>query len=209
MKAAKLRLEVAVEKSARNALKALGLPASGAGVQAAERRYAEESPLYVVLIVLTGRVCRDMYDEHPGHTYYFSDAVRHVAVPPYCPLERAQSIALSALQAAQAEVERDDEEYDGLFVANGITLFDQFGCALQEYAERYLGDGRYLTGWQDSLPEAQEWPVLEAMAKELDSEGSLESSWDNHETGRGLHARAAALRRRIQMARAQGRAIIR
>lgn len=203
--AAILQLNVAVEKSAMNALNAIGLKAGHEGVALAEKQMAEESPLYVKTVVLRGRMCRDMYDEHPGFAYFYTDALESVDAPPYCSLSKAMHLSVPMLTKAQQEIE---DEYDGQFSPSSIVLLDQFGEPLQEYVERYLGEGRYSMGWLEDLPPEEEWAAMEERAKALDSEGSYETGWDNFETGRQLHAQAASLRCTVQMAKSRSRIIL-
>lgn len=204
--AASHHLNVTIERAALSVLHSLGLQASYDFVTQAKKQMAEESPLYVDAIVLRGQECRDMYDDHPGFCFFYTDASRTMEVPPYCRLSKAMEISLQMLAEAQQESDTN-EEYDGLFIASSIVLLDQMGNTIQEYTNRYLGNARYSEGWMDELPSQDEWVSLEEKAKALDSEGSYESGWDNHETGRQLHAQANSLRRRIQMAKSQSRII--
>lgn len=199
-------LNVAVERATLKALKSLGLKACPDGLQLAEVQRKEKSPLYVKTILLRGRTCRDMYDDHPGYAYFYTDDFQAIKAPPYCPMSRAMQISLRLLQEAQEEINHD-EERDGLFIASSIVLLDQFGDAIQEYVERDIGNGKYTQGWLDVFPDESEWAAMEERAKALDSEGSIESGWDNFETGRELHSQAEALRRQITMAKARQRVI--
>ena len=201
-----LRLNVESEKAVMRARSALGLKASYDGVALAIKKMTEESPLYVGTIVLHGRMCRNMYDEHPGHTYYYADETQFIEAPPYCPLSKAMQISVQMLEAAQLE-SNQEEEYDGLFYPYSIVLKDQFGNSIQEYAQRHLGKGRYCTGWMEELPSHENWPMMLEEASTLSSEGSFESGWDNHETARQLHAQADSLRRKIEIAKLRLRLI--
>lgn len=201
-----LEARVRNEKAAYQAMKALGLRANLEGVREAEKRMAEQSPLYVKTIVLRGRLCRDMYDEHPGHTYYYSDAEETFDAPAYCPLTKAMVLSLQLLWNAQKEAEGEDE-HDGLFFPASIVLLDQFNNPLQEYSQRHLGGGQYAESWLTEFPGEAEWASIEEKASTLDSEGCLEARWDNFETARGLRAEAASLRRRIQIAKSSLRVL--
>lgn len=201
-----LALHVAIERLALNALRELGLPADRSALNQAIDRMAAESPLWVQTIVLRGQVCQDMYDEHPGLAYFYSDAKEVFEAPPYCPLSRAVEISSKILADAQL-LTGHEEECDGLFCPSSIALLDQFGNTVQESSPRNDVVGSQSSEWLTDFPCRSDWPALEIEAKKLDSEGRIESSWDNFDTGRRLHAEAARLRRSIQIAAAQERIV--
>lgn len=201
---ASLRLNVMLEKSTWNALRSLGLQASYDGVALAEKEMRDESPLYIKTIVLRGQMCQDMYDDHPGFAYFYTDASQSIEAPPYCTLSKAMQLSLQMLAKAQQESEQE-EEYDGLFSPDSIILLDQFDNTVHEYARHYRGEGRCIAIWLESLPPKEDWHGMEEEAKALDSEGSFEIGWDNFSTGRQLHAQADSLRRKIEMAKAHSR----
>lgn len=192
--------------NAWNALRLLGLPADYSDVARAREKLECESPLWVCTIVLRGQICQDMYDEHPGHTYFYSDGAQRVEAPAYCSLSEAMRISLQAFQEAR-RLSETDTEFDGLFTPSSIVLLDQFGEPVQEYSVRYSVGCSPRDGWLNEFPAPNEWAAMEEKAKFLDSEGRIESSWDNFETGRRLHAEAEALRRIIKIAAARERVI--
>ncbi len=204
--AAIFQLNIAIERAAVQAAYAIGLTADYQGVAMAKKRMADESPLYVETIVLCGQVCRNMYDEHPGLAFFYSDASNSFKAPPYCSLSNAMHLSQLLLAEAQQDID-SEEQYDGQFIPSSIVLLDQCRNPLQEYSERYLGDGRYSFGWIEELPPDAEWPAMEEKASALDLEGCEETRWDNFDTGRLLHAQANSLRRKIQMAKSRLRII--
>lgn len=206
--AASLRLNFEIEKSTLNAMRSLGLDANYdcSSVDLAKKRMLDESPLYIKTIQLHGQMCADMYDDHPGYAYFYTESFESFRAPAYCSLTKAMQISLQMLTKAQQEVENEDE-CDGLFTPSSIILLDQFGNTVQEYSERYLGKGVNQTGWLEELPTESEFGALEQSARELDSEGSEEARWDNFDTARGLRAQASSLRRKIAIAKAIARVI--
>jgi hypothetical protein len=146
-------------------------------------------------IVIEGRVCRDMYDEHPGFAYFYVDSCRHVAMPEMLSLTQAQAKAEEAWKqfaADENEVE-DFEEYDGQFTPSRVVLQASDGSVLQCFE-----NGR----WAAEFDAPDTWDTLLATAKAKQSEASFEAGWDNFGTAETLRNAATALRRRVSMAMA-------
>jgi hypothetical protein len=205
--AAKLNLNFAIEKAVCIKKGQMGLSVNYENMQLAEKTMKDESPLYVKNIVLKGQMCQDMYDDHPGHTYFYSDSQEYVDTPAYCTLSKAMQLSLQMLADAQQESQTKDE-YDGLFTPYSIVLLDQFGNTVQEYSQNYLGAGRYSEGWVENLTDQNEWSSLSEEAERLDAMSSFESGWDNFETARQLRNKAAEIRRRIEIAKSSLRVIL-
>lgn len=166
-----------------------------------------EEPLYVKTIVLRGELYRDMYDEHPGLAYFSTNHQRTFPVQNNCGLANAMELSVKLLKEAQDE-SAADEEYDGQFVAESIILLDQFDHAVQEFSQQYLGKGLYAKkSWRGQLPPESEWSAIEEKARVLISEASEESRWDNFDTARKLEARAAEMRRLVEIAKYASRVV--
>lgn len=151
--------------------------------------------MQVASIVVEGRVCRDMYDEHPGFAYFYVDGRRRVAIREALPITEAMTVAETVWQRLQAESAAEDanDEYDGQFTANRIVLLAAGGAVMQCF------EGN---SWATEFDAPDQWPALLAQAGELDAEASFEAGWDNFSTAEGLRARATNLRRRVSMSQA-------
>lgn len=197
--AARAAISCQIAHSAERALKALGLPLHGSIYQQAYDAARLVSPLYVFEICINGQVARDMYDEHPGYAFYYSDSSECLEdVPAYCSISRAKEIAIREFTKLALMSSERESTYDGDFTPYSIVLSDQFGGPLMEYA-----NGK----WLDDLPSEAEWPALLEQATHLADEASEEARWDNFETSKALSHRAEAIRRRIKCAQAIARAI--
>lgn len=200
--AATLDLRCQIAWAAERALKELGLPRPASSYEEARTVAKLASPLYVRSISIKGQEARDMYDEHPGYAYYYSDTSEVIEdVPAYCSISQAKEIAAceftKLMDIANARAE-EDQCSDGDFTPHSIILRDQFGQPLMEYSK-----GK----WQDEMPAEGEWPAMLEEADRLSAEASEESRWDNFDTSRGLSNRADALRRRVTCAQLIARAI--
>jgi len=146
-------------------------------------------------IVIEGRTCRDMYDEHPGFAYFYVDSSRHVEMPEMLPLTQAQAKAEDAWKqfAADDNEANDFEEYDGQFTPSRVVLQASNGAVLQCFE-----NGR----WVSEFDAPDTWDALLATAAANESEASFEAGWDNFSTAETLRHAATGLRRRVTMAMA-------
>ncbi|WP_232456435.1 hypothetical protein [Burkholderia ubonensis] len=151
--------------------------------------------MQVASIVVEGRVCRDMYDEHPGFAYFYVDGRRQLPIRKPLPMPEAMAVAEDAWRQLRVEStsEDADDEYDGQFSASRILLLASDGAVLQCLDE---------AGWVTEFDAPDQWPALLSQASELDAEASFEAGWDNFSTAEGLRARATNLRRRVSMSKA-------
>lgn len=162
-----------------------------------------KAPSYPATIELVGSELNRMYDDQAG-LYYSVAATRHHELPVGISLEDAMRTGLAILTAQEELEDREaaaDREYEGQFSAKSIIVNDQYGKPLQEYSNHLQENGLYATSWLLYPPEPSQWPEMEARAKELNSEGRVESGWDNHETAKRLWAQAATLLRQIEIAK--------
>lgn len=199
-----LKVTAAVEQAVYAAKVALSLPASQEDVDLALLQVREGAIRYPSKIIIMGRTCREMYDDHPGLAYFYSDSNKQYSVPRPATMANCQARALELFHKLQ-DAANASEEHEGLFVPDYIVLKDQLGNVIHEYGSFRGLSGNYKVGWIDNLPTEDTWPALLAEASRLDSEGSVESGWDNFETARQLHEQAAEIRRRIDMAKYQSK----
>jgi hypothetical protein len=199
VRAASLKLQRELAFAVEWNRKAMGMPVRREIQDAALQKETQESPLYVAGIYICGQVARNMYDEHPGLAYFYTEAVRRVDVPDYCGIERAKQMAVEAFARIEEDGgEATDDECDGDFSPQYIVLRDQFGDALLEFARG---------GWITGFPPPSAWASTFEAAAECDRDAAEEARWDNFESAKRLRARAAALRRSVQCAEAINRCI--
>jgi hypothetical protein len=151
--------------------------------------------MLVSRIDIEGRMCRDMYDEHPGFAYFYVDAHRSVPVPKPLTLALAQATAELAWEricAADARTE-DFEEHDGQFNASRMVLRGRDGTVMQSFENGH---------WVSEFNAPEDWDALLVRARELESEASIEAGWDNFSTAENLRHSATALRRRVTISQA-------
>jgi hypothetical protein len=152
--------------------------------------------MLVSRIDIEGRMCRDMYDEHPGFAYFYVDSHRSVPVRKPLTLALAQATAELAWQRLSADESADTEdfeEHDGDFSPNRIVLRGRDGTVMQSFENGH---------WVSEFDAPEEWAALLTQARELESEASIEAGWDNFSTAENLRHRATALRRRVTISQA-------
>lgn len=187
--AARLKLDCIVARAVFNATLAMGWPTdkSWQAVIDVDQRYRTESPLFVEKIIVLGNVVCDMYDDHPGHTFYSSESARYFDVIAM-PLASALRQALKIFHTLRADIE-GEEEYAGQFLAHSIILKDQFGEALGQYKNRK---------WVTPVAMA-EWNGLKHNSTKADDDAAYEGGWDNFSTTQGLRTHAGDLLRLLEI----------
>lgn len=207
--AATLKIAVDIEEIFCRLMGELRLPYDLTALKVAQQAYLDTSPLYVKTIVICGELQRDMYDDHPGFAYFFSNATRPLAVPPYCRLQQGMLLGLEAFKAAEIESENaldeDGEGFDGHFSPRYLLLLDQFNGVLQEYwpADSYQDR----EGWVAEPASAQDWEKLRQSVFYLRSNAAEEAGWDNFSTADDLRERARGIQRRLEISRSWTRVI--
>jgi hypothetical protein len=157
--------------------------------------------MQVTSIVVEGRMCRDMYDEHPGLAYFYVDAIQRVQIPQPLSMEEARALAEAKWRELHPPVspgvqDVPDEEFDeadGQFTPTRIVLLDGNRTVMQ----RLDSDG-----WMTDFASPDQWEALLAQARAMESEASVEAGWDNFSTAEGLRADATRMRRRVSIAQA-------
>ncbi|MBK3780171.1 hypothetical protein G3A43_07860 [Paraburkholderia aspalathi] len=149
----------------------------------------------IASIVIEGSLCRDMYDEHPGLAYFYTNARRGVTIPHHVPLATAKAIAEAEWKLCHPETANHDdwEEYDGLFTPVRVLLLARDRTTIQCFENDH---------WVSSFVPPEQWPALLSQAAELESEASIEAGWDNFSTAERHRESASAIRRTVAIARA-------
>jgi hypothetical protein len=157
--------------------------------------------MLVSRIDIEGRMCRDMYDEHPGFAYFYVDAHRSVPVPKPLTLALAQANAELAWQriCGADSARADFEEHDGQFSPSRIVLRGRDGTVMQSFENEH---------WVSEFDHPEEWDALLVRARELESEASIEAGWDNFSTAENLRHSATTLRRRVTISQAHHGALV-
>jgi hypothetical protein len=201
--AARYRIAYRIELSVVRAMEEFYLNAERGELNRVSREMQEYSPLFVSRIELHGSILQDMYDGHPGFAYFSSVHSLSKDAPDFCKLSTAMELGLVWLREYGSQHD-DRSEYDGKFTPHTIVLRDQFGNVVQEYGNH--GKAR-ICSWLMQLPSTEEWGALQREADKFAREGSFESSWDNHDTARGLWAHAEKLRRIMSIAQVAHRVV--
>lgn len=151
--------------------------------------------MQVVSITIEGRVCRDMYDEHPGFAFFYTNGQETVPVPRPLSLHAGRILAEVWWHKLRAQTAADDdqEERDGQFSPTRMVLYARGGAVVQVF-ER--GE------WVREFDAPDTWPALLARADADSSEAAVEAGWDNFSTAEGLRASATRLRRRVTISQA-------
>lgn len=184
---------VNIEESASQAAYALGLHWSTSASDAAKKLALAKSPRFVESIVLRGSVTLNMYEDHPGHTYYQSPAARRFATTGYMTLSAGMQLGLAILAEVNAENDPEDE-CEGQFSASTIVLKDQFGATIQR--GKLVGRGK--VEWA-SLIDANLWTQHLDQAEKLLTEAGIESNWDNFATSASLNDSAREIQDRVSL----------
>lgn len=184
---------VSIEEGALNAAYALGLQWSTSASDAAKKSALSTSPRFVESIVLRGSVRLNMYEDHPGHTYYHSPATRRFETMGYMTLSAGMHLGLAILAEVNAENDPDDE-CEGQFSASTIVLKDQFGATIQR--GQLVGRGQ--VEWA-SLIEANLWTQHLDQAEKLLTDAGIESGWDNFSTSASLNDSARDIQDRVSL----------
>ncbi|MDI1236411.1 MAG: hypothetical protein PSV26_02885 [Polaromonas sp.] len=184
---------VSIEESAAHAAYALGLHRSTDTADAAKKIALAASPRFVETIELRGSVTLNMYEEHPGHTYFQSPAARRFETTGYMTLSAGMQLGLAILAEVNAEYEQD-EEFEGQFSASTVVLKDQFGATIQR--GRVVGRGT--VKWA-SLIGADLWTQHLDQAEKLLTEAGIESGWDNFATSASLSDSAREIQDRVSL----------
>lgn len=181
---------VSIEEGAMQAVSALGLQRSGPDNKARKLALAT-APRFVESIQLRGSVTLNMYEEHPGHTYYQSPAARRFDTTGYMTLSAGMQRGLAILAEVDAENGSEDE-CEGQFSASTIVLKDQFGATIQ----RGKVIGRGMVEWA-SLVDSNLWTQHLDQAEQLLTEAGIESGWDNFATSASLNESAREIQDRV------------
>ena len=205
--AARLNIAMHIERCAFNMQRKLRLDGDYPGLMRMWQHISETSPLFARSAVITGHLCQDVYDEHPGFAYYYVAATRSFSLPPYCVLPRAQDIALDILSQEREARDPQGDGRSGEFSPIGIILMDQFDKPIQEYRARNF-NSRLCEGWQVEFACEQGALRLEEQALELERKSSYEAGWDNFETSRCLSEEAQRLRRQARISKVRPRVVM-
>jgi hypothetical protein len=184
---------VTIEESASRAAYALGFHRSTGASDAAKKLALATSPRFVEAIVLRGSVTLNMYEEHPGHTYFQSPAARRFETTGYMTLSAGMQRGVAILSEVDAENESEDE-FEGQFSASTVVLKDQFGATIQR--GRVLGRGK--VEWATPIG-ADLWTQHLDQAEKLLTEAGIESGWDNFATSASLNEGAREIQDRVSM----------